>query len=614
MRRNSIRLPAVIMALLLCLTACGNSKTANDNTATSDSAVQTPADARHFTVNCCVGQTMSTLDPARTIADGGETVLYHLYENLLRWADDGSGYAVLAPGQAESYTVECDYAGNATYTFTLRSGILWSDGQPVTARDFVASWQRLADPARGLPHSSLLRMVAGYDQVQETGDVSLLAVSAPDDTTFVVTLNGSCAWFLEEVCAGAHTMPVRQELLDEVDWSSLTDEVIADRIITNGPFVAAHFSGTLVTLLRSDTYYAKTSVHPSELRFTTARDAENDYAAYLDGQLQLLHNPPLSASQELAADPTWLPDPVTSVFGVMLNTLAPPFDDPDIRRAFYLAIDPQAVTDALGDVTFHPADGLVPWGVTDYGKRTDGEADQSNTDTLPDPNAEPVPETAATYWDFRSHSQELVTAPEGTDYAVSCLQAQALMAQAGYAGGGGFPVVEYIYEESGENRAVALALQKMWQEQLGVTVTVRGLSRTEYETMLIPVEPAPAEGETAPGLPATASFQLAGRTFTADRNDAEAFLRRWHSADAANVTGYSSAAFDILLDSAAAAVSAEARDAYLHDAEAILLTDAPVIPLFYPGSSYLLSDGLTGLYRLPDGVYFLAGLELVSDS
>src|SRR5699024_10161930 len=96
------------------------------------------------------------------------------FENLMRWEDDGSGHAVLAPGQAESYEVETDYAGNATYTFTLRSGIQWSDGQAVTAGDFVTAWQRLADPANDLPHRALLKDIAGYSKVQETGDSSLL--------------------------------------------------------------------------------------------------------------------------------------------------------------------------------------------------------------------------------------------------------------------------------------------------------------------------------------------------------------------------------------------------------------------------------------------------------
>ena len=85
-------------------------------------------------------------------------------------------------------------------------------------------------------------------------------------------------------------------------------------------------------------------------------------------------------------------------------------------------------------------------------------------------------------------------------------------------------------------------------------------------------------------------------------------LDRWYSKSEDNVSGYASDAFDILLDAARAAVSPEARDAYLHDAEAILLEDAPVIPVCCQGGSFQLAEGLSGLYRAPDGVYFLYGV------
>ena len=114
-----------------------------------------------------------------------------------------------------------------------------------------------------------------------------------------------------------------------------------------------------------------------------------------------------------------------------------------------------------------------------------------------------------------------------------------------------------------------------------------------------------------PGAPCP-PFQMAGQLLTAQYSDAEALLAQWYTGHENNLSGYSSDAFDILLDSARAAVSPDARDAYLHDGEAILLNDAPVIPLYYLGGSYQLRDGLTGLYRAPDGVYFLSAVAEAS--
>ena len=143
-----------------------------------------------------------------------------------------------------------------------------------------------------------------------------------------------------------------------------------------------------------------------------------------------------------------------------------------------------------------------------------------------------------------------------------------------------------------------------------MTWTVRGVSQEEYDAARSPAQPA--EGEEAAGGEeagsAVPAFQMAGQLLTAQYSDAEALLAQWYTGHENNLSGYSSDAFDILLDSARAAVSPDARDAYLHDGEAILLNDAPVIPLYYLGGSYQLRDGLTGLYRAPDGVYFLSAV------
>lgn len=601
MKKHFSKLLAALLALTLCLTACSQPANSNNSTG-NDLSTKTEDPAGLFQITAHIGGKQTSLDPAKATVQGSETVLYHLFENLMRWEDDGNGYATLAPGQAESYEVETDYAGNATYTFQLRKDIQWSDGEAVTAQHFVAAWQRLADPANAMPHSDLLSVVAGYDQVQETGDVSHLAVSAPNDDTFVVTLEGSCAYFLSEVCAGAQTMPIRPEFMDDPTWGCT-----AESTICNGPYTAIEFRTGSIVLQRSETYYDAGAVGPDQITIHPADHSEADYEALQNGEIHLLQDLPLSALEKLAAHEHWRSEAVTTTYGVMLNTLAPPFDDPNIRLAFRLAIDTQAVADALADHTTHPAAGLVPYGVADYGQPTDPALEAEPT--LPDPNAKNQEPEPVFYWDFRAHSEDLVTLSVESDYAASCLQAQALMAQAGYAKGGGFPVVEYIYVESETNRAIALALQSMWQEQLGVTVTVRGLSQNEYNTMLEAVEPEvteePTEGEP---LAAAAPFQLAGQTFTACHNDAQVFLDPWHSSSEDNVTGYHSDAYDILLDSAKAAVSVEARDAYLHDAEAILLTDAPVIPVCYSGSSYQLAEGLSGLYRAPNGVFFLSAI------
>ena len=158
-----------------------------------------------------------------------------------------------------------------------------------------------------------------------------------------------------------------------------------------------------------------------------------------------------------------------------------------------------------------------------------------------------------------------------------------------------------------EARAAAQALSQMWQQELGITVTPRSVTQEEYDAALAPPESG-EDGES--GEEPAPAFQLAAQTFTASRDDAGAFLNRWRSGR--SPTGYASSAFDILMDSASAALAPDAldaRDAYLHDAEAILLSDGAVLPLFCQGSSFALAEDLTGLCRTAGGVYLFTAVE-----
>ena len=122
-----------------------------------------------FVLGVSVCGAIDSLDPAMNTDTDADSIFYALYENLMRMSDDGSGEAVLGNGVAKEYTEETNYDGTVTYRFTLRSSARWSDGQKVTADDFVYAWQRLADPAAASPNHSLMSVVAGYDARRETG-------------------------------------------------------------------------------------------------------------------------------------------------------------------------------------------------------------------------------------------------------------------------------------------------------------------------------------------------------------------------------------------------------------------------------------------------------------
>ena len=206
-------------------------------------------------------------------------------------------------------------------------------------------------------------------------------------------------------------MPVREDLI--------SGGSLADGSVTNGAYTAASLSSREVELTRSETYYDSAAVGPDVLRFVTVGDSESDYEAYLAGELDLIQDLPASVLQELESTGTWLPEAVTATYAVVLNTQQPPFDDVNVRQAFRLAVDTQALVDALGDLTARAAVGLIPYGVTDYGQHEEAAEEEP---AVPDPNAAPVQETPEPQWDFRIHSQELVTLPESGSYEENCRQ------------------------------------------------------------------------------------------------------------------------------------------------------------------------------------------------
>ena len=193
------RLTALCLSALVCvtpLTACGR-KESTDGRAS---------------LSVCVGETPATYDPIYAQRIGDQTILNHLYENLMRLETGENSQTIAVPGAAKSVDMKENSDGTVTYTFRLRGG-KWSDGVEVKASDFVYAWQRLADPATGSVYAPLLSIVSGYAEAQASGDMSLLAVSAKSSTTLVVTLTGHYYWFLREVCTSIATMPLRQDLL-----------------------------------------------------------------------------------------------------------------------------------------------------------------------------------------------------------------------------------------------------------------------------------------------------------------------------------------------------------------------------------------------------------------
>ncbi len=524
----------------------------------------------------------TTADPAAAVNTGGDTLIYHLYENLMKWVDDGAGAAKLTEGMAQNYTVEENTDGSMVYTFTLRSDAVWSDGEPVTAADFVYAWQRLFSLETAPADLSLLSLVEGYADAYQAKDGSLLTgVEATGEQTLVIRLTAPCAYFLSEVCGGAMTMPLREDLASSAGWKA--------GAVTNGAYTLTSMDSTGALLTRSETYYDAEAAGPAVIQFTW-ESGEAAYEALTAGELDFAASLPEDVEAETGTLQT---APLASTYTLLLNTQATPFDNEFVREAFAVVVDQEALTAAVGNAADTAATGFVPHGITNRNDQWTGTVSEEEAVTPDDLLEASNQEENNTVWDYRAVGDAESPREELTEEE-RLSAARNFMSQAGYPDGEDFPAVTYLYEDTEENRAAAEYLRDLWQEALGVTVQLQACTLAELKEAML-------SGEYALG-----AFQ-----FDAAYDDATAFLRRWRSTTAywaGNLVGYTDKAYDLLLYAAEITSSAAGREACLHDAEELLLNSCAVVPLYYGGTVFQLADGLTGVYGNALGVWFFGSV------
>jgi len=521
------------------------------------------------TFSACVGPDVESLDPIYAEDVTGQTVLVHLYENLMKVVPDGLGSTTVTGGMAKSVDVEENHDGTVTYTFRLRTA-KWSDGEPVTAEDFVYAWQRLAHPASFSPYAELLSVVCGYQEAREAKDMSLLQVKAKNETTLEVTLDGNYDWFLYEICTSPATMPLRQDVVLKLKENGIqnADEEGNARpwwsdpmaLVTNGPYTASGYeAGNSLSMTANGTYTGN-QTGPETITLSFTNSAEEGQLLYEKKAVDALW--PLTEERlaELAEDEEWTAIPQLGTCAVIYNCASGVFADAALRHAMDLAVDRNPLLSLAGTASY-AAEGLVPYG---------------------------VPENAE--GDFRTFGGPLLdNDPEL--YETRCDEAAWVLSEAGYSRGSDLGELEFLYVDEGQNGEIALELCRQWQEALGVRVIPKGVTTKELWTAL-----------------RSGTYTLAAVELEAPGNDAECFLMDWTSDSQDNVAGYVNTAYDTLMAIIASAADGTARMGCLHDAEALLLGDHVLTPLYSKGTDWELRDGLIGACRDERGWFSFAGV------
>lgn len=528
-------------------------------------------DEEGFALDVSVGGSPATLDPIYAVTTEDRTVLTHLYEGLMRTTVSVSGETTVLNGMAKSVNREENHDGAVTYTFKLRSA-KWSDGQPVTAEDFVYAWQRLINPACGSPNAALLSVVSGYAEARASGDMSLLQVTAKNDSTLVVALDGPCEWFLSEVCTAPATAPLREDVVQTLKAAAQEANAQAEAagstekkswwsdtmaLVTNGPYLVSQETAEGMQLTAAPRYTGSRSAL-AELNFRYTDTAEAAWTLYEEKAVDFVW--PLPEEELAKAEEEQKTVRQMSTYTVLFNDQAELFTDPLVRQALFLAIDRNAIA-ALAGVTARPAGGLVPDGV---------------------PQGEDT---------FRNLGGDLIdNNPE--HYADLCQQARELLQEAGYDSGLDIAAQKYLYVDEGSNAAVAQALASMWYDVLRVRVVPTAVTTKELQAAV-----------------QTGAYAMAAAEASAVGNDAECFLMQWHSRSGQNVIGYANSAYDTLMSIIASASDDTARMGCLHDAESLLLGDCVLVPLYTTGTAWVLRDQFTGVSRDARGWFNFGSLS-----
>lgn len=516
-------LPILALALLSALTAgCG--ERAPDGSPVADEGV---------TFHRGNGAEPATLDPHRAEDSASFEILRDLYEGLTTETVD----AKVVPGTAESWEMSAD---GLTWTFTLREGAAWSNGDPVTAADFVAGFRRTVDPATASTYSQVLLPVKNAEAVN-AGELppEALGVSAPAPRTFVVELDAPTPYFLSLLTHSA-TYPLHRASFA----AHGEDFARAGNMVSNGAYALDEWAvNSFVRLRRNPHYHDAANVQIDTVYYYPIEEHGAELQRYRAGELDFTQSVPNNQYDWIRAN---LGDqlhvtPYLSTYLFVLDLTEPPFDDVRVRQALAMAVDRETLVEKVLGGGQQGAWGLVPPGVDNY--------------------------TSAEY--------EWKDWPEERRLA----EARRLYREAGYSDENPLEA-RILYNTSDNHRKIAVAVQEMIRSALGADITV---VNQEFKVML--------ETRKEP-----ARWEILRYGWTGDYNDPNTFLEIFRSDSPQNPAYYGNPEFDRLLEAAASERDMARRAELLREAEQLLIEDYPAVFAYFYVARHLVKPYVQG-YR-----------------
>ncbi|MDG1907056.1 MAG: peptide ABC transporter substrate-binding protein [Arenicella sp.] len=442
------------------------------------------------------------------------------------------------PGVAESWEISDD---GRIYTFNIRRDAKWSNGDSLTAQDFVWSWWRGLQPALGSQYVFMFFPIKNAEAFfrGEVTDFDKVGVKAIDDYTLQVELNNPTPYFLQ-LMDHYSTFPVHRATIEKFGeaWESYTGWTRPQNIVSNGPFKMDSWQlNRNVKVSPNPHYWDHDRIKLNGIVFYSTELSTTEERMFRAGQLHYTNE---SLIDRIPYYRENYPErlqiaPYVGTYLYRLNTEVEGLDDPRVRRALAMTIDrDRLVTNVLNDI-FTPAYSITPPGLLGY--------------------------QPPKLFDYD---------PEG---------ARTLLAEAGYPNGEGFPSFELQYNTSEQHRKVAIAVQQMWNKELNIQVN---LQNKDWKVYL--------DDEN------TGNFQISRGGWIADYVDPNSFLDLWITGSELNRTNWGNSEYDeLVLRTAPEAKTREERFAAFYEAESIILKDMPFIPIYTYSSHHFRHPSLIGL-------------------
>lgn len=609
-------------AMVLSLAACGGDKPSESKAPGASTAPgESSAPAGPSSMAVCIASEPDTIDPALNSAVDGATLVSHLFSGLAKWAQDDSGKLIIAPDAATELpegVVNAD--GTVTYTYTLKDGVTWSDGQPVTANDFVFAWNRAAGPTLGADYGYMFEVVDGYAAMYEmvkdadgndtdefANPDAKLNVKAIDDKTLEVTLANAVAYW-DELLAFPTYFPVREDVVSNEAWA--TDP---STYVSNGAYTMTGWDhNSVITLEKNEHFHDADSILMDKIEFYLSDDQNNMLTNFQNGTWLLIDDVPTNEIANLKAS-----DPEQFVVAGQIGTyyacwnineeILPASSNltgaeaekarQEIRKAVALLLDRNYLVEEITQAGQVPASSFVAMGMTE----PDGTEFYQNTGVSSDfdgyydvgvdaleSNYASAIETLKKYYTFDESTQKF------TD----------------------FPTITYLYNTSDAHKAIGEYLQAA-VSAVGINMN---LDNQEWNTFL--------------NTRKSGGYTMARNGWLADYNDPICFLDMWTSGSGNNDIQYGKGAhkdlamynldltglgydtkvengtwaqtYDVLISTIKSCTDNEKRYQLMHMAEDMLMDTGCVVPLYFYTDIYMLNKNVDGFFSNPLGYkYFM---------